>query len=69
MYTHICSHYKKRDYPNICKIAGIAPKSVGIGPYSGVFFLPAHFKLLRSDSRYRVAGPVPTLFRPYSNAF
>ena len=56
---------KKWGYPNICKTVGIAPKNAGIGQkcLSQCFF-SWHFKLPRSDSRYRsqhFSNPVPAL--------
>ena len=50
---------KKWGYPNVCKTAGIAPKSVGIWSKC----LSPHFKLPDSDNWYRVAGLVPAFFK------
>ena len=54
---------KKRDYPNVLKTTGIAPKSTGIrSKFLSWRFLSRRFKLLRFECQNRVAGPIPALF-------
>ena len=55
-------HYKKKGYPSIFKIAGIAPESAWIGSkFLSRRFFSRRFKPPRSECGYRVAGPVPAL--------
>ena len=53
-YTH---YKKKRGYPNVFKTAGIGSKCLFR------CFFSRRFKLLDSEYGYRVAGPVPVLFK------
>ena len=50
---------QKRGYPSVFKTIGIAPKSAGIGSK----FLSRCFFSRRNECGYRVARPVPALFK------
>ena len=55
---------KKRGYPSVFKSAGIAPKSAGIGSkFLSRRFFSRRFKPLGNECGYRVARPIPALFK------
>ena len=55
---------QKKGYPSVFKTVGIAPKSIGIGSkFLSRRFFSWRFKLPGNECGYRVARPVPTLFK------
>ena len=55
---------KKGGYPSVFKSAGIAPKSAGIGSkFLSRRFFSRRFKPPGNECGYRVARPVPALFK------
>ena len=55
---------KKRGYPSVFKTAGIAPKSAGIGSkFLSRRFFSRRFKPPGNECGYRVARPIPALFK------
>ena len=64
LFCFFLLHYKKRGYPSVFKTAGIALKSAGIGSkFLSRRFLSRRFKPPGNECGYRVARPVPALFK------
>ena len=64
IYIYICYTTKKQGYPSVFKTAEIAPESAGIGSkFLSRRFFSRRVKPPRNECGYRVAGPVPTLFK------